>query len=400
MESGVEMEIVIIGGGICGLATALALHRKGIRSLVLEKSETLRPTGAALIVLTNGWCALDQLGVGTTLRRTAIQIERGKLVLLSENDEPKEIPFGVCEEFRCVRRRDLLEAMADCLPVGTIRFGCQVVSVEIDSKTLNPLLQLSDGSTLHAKVVIGCDGVNSIVANMVGLKSTKRFSTCATRGLTNYPNGHEFGRDFVMISKDKVQVGIIAVNDQLVYWFITRLWTSRDSKVSRDSTLIRQSAMESMKGFPIDAIEMISKCELNSLHLADLRYRPLWDLVLSNFRKGTMTVAGDAMHATGPFLAQGGSASIEDAVVLGRCLAQKIMKIDKNVVRVETLVKEAFDNYVKERKMRILWLSLHTYLIGKKLDTKSFIVNSIIISIMAILFKDPDVHCRYDCGEL
>ena len=78
-----------------------------------------------------------------------------------------------------------------------------------------------------------------------------------------------------------------------------------------------------MKGFPEGAVEMIQNCKLSFLHLTELKYRAPWDLVLNKFRKGTVTIAGDAMHATGPFIAQGGSASIEDALVLARCLAQK-----------------------------------------------------------------------------
>lgn len=89
--------IVIVGGGICGLTTALALHRcvhllaqliypspndlsssaqwdacrKGIASLVLEKSETLRANGAAIGVHANGWRVLEQLGVAAEFRETA-----------------------------------------------------------------------------------------------------------------------------------------------------------------------------------------------------------------------------------------------------------------------------------------------------------------------------------------
>lgn len=157
--------------------------------------------------------------------------------------------------------------------------------------------------------------------------------------------------------------------------------------------------MESMKGFPVHAMEMIRNCELSFLHLTDLKYRPPSDFLLNNFRRGTVIVAGDAMHATGPFIAQGGSASIEDAVVLARCLAHR-MHDNKKADIERTIVEEAFDQYVKERKMRILWLSLHSFLIGKKLDTQSLIMKLIILAIIAVLFRDPDWHIHYDCGTL
>ncbi|KAL6965661.1 hypothetical protein U1Q18_036715 [Sarracenia purpurea var. burkii] len=62
-----EHEIVIVGGGLCGLATALALHRKGMRSVVLERAETLRASGGALGIFANGWRALHQLGIASHL---------------------------------------------------------------------------------------------------------------------------------------------------------------------------------------------------------------------------------------------------------------------------------------------------------------------------------------------
>lgn len=63
---GVE-EVVIVGGGICGMATAVALTRFGIDALVLERAESLRTTGAALTLASNAWLALDALGVSHKL---------------------------------------------------------------------------------------------------------------------------------------------------------------------------------------------------------------------------------------------------------------------------------------------------------------------------------------------
>ncbi|GKB16723.1 putative FAD/NAD(P)-binding domain protein [Tanacetum coccineum] len=75
-------KVVIIGAGICGLAMSLALHRKGIRSVVYEKSESLgNDTGAAIRIWKNGWRALDQLGVADILRLKAPLIKRFLLTL-------------------------------------------------------------------------------------------------------------------------------------------------------------------------------------------------------------------------------------------------------------------------------------------------------------------------------
>ncbi|CAL0334300.1 unnamed protein product [Lupinus luteus] len=383
MERSVDVDIVIVGGGICGLATALALHRKRIKSLVLERSKELRATGAAIIVQANGWYALHHLGVASVLRQTAIQIK------------------GVNGEVRCLKRSDLMKAMANSLPEGTVRTCCEVLSVELNPLTHYPRLMLTNGTVLQARVVIGCDGVNSCIANMVGSNPTKLmlFSTCVARGFTNYPTGHQFASEFVVISRGQVQLGTMPVTHNLLYWFITRLRTSQDSTISKDAHLIRESLMESMKGFPEQSMEMIRNSELESLHLTELKYRPPWDLIFNKFRKGTVTLAGDSMHATGPFIAQGGSASIEDAVLLARWLAH--MKVGSRESKNNFMVEEALiDQYVKERRKRIMWLSFNSFLIGKKLDTQSFIVRSIIIAILVVLFRDPNWHTQYDCGTL
>ncbi|PNX63485.1 3-hydroxybenzoate 6-hydroxylase 1-like protein, partial [Trifolium pratense] len=78
---------------------------------------------------------------------------RGKFISISE-DEQKEVAFGINQEFRCLKRTDLIKAIANCLPMETIRTSCQVVSIELDSATHYPQLLLSNGSILQAKSVI------------------------------------------------------------------------------------------------------------------------------------------------------------------------------------------------------------------------------------------------------
>ncbi|KAI8022276.1 Monooxygenase 1 [Camellia lanceoleosa] len=119
-------DIIIVGGGICGLATALALHRKGIKSVVLERSKTVRATGAAIIIQANGWRALDQLGVSSKLRHTTVPIQKMAQYIALDSGECKQVPLGD-GEMRCLRRVDLMHALADDLPLNTIRFGCKML---------------------------------------------------------------------------------------------------------------------------------------------------------------------------------------------------------------------------------------------------------------------------------
>ncbi|XXG87012.1 hypothetical protein AAC387_Pa11g1803 [Persea americana] len=200
-----DYEIVIVGGGICGLGAALALHRKGLNSVVLERADCLRATGSAIGLYTNGWHALDQLRVGTKLQQKTSTIERGRKVSL-DNGTTQEFPAGVTgdmntdcqrserglkicivylfgiecvflhgrkEEVQCVRRNDLIETLAEGLPAGTIRCGCHVVGVEMDKLTSFPILRLHDGSVINCKVVISCDGVNSCHCRITETKAPK-----------------------------------------------------------------------------------------------------------------------------------------------------------------------------------------------------------------------------------
>ncbi|XP_077246700.1 monooxygenase 1-like isoform X3 [Tasmannia lanceolata] len=380
--SKIDYEIAIVGGGICGLATALALHRKGLRSVVLERAESLRATGAAIGVWTNGWRALDQLGVGPMLRQKAMLI-RGK------------------EEHRCLKRSDLIEALAHGLPPQTIRFGFRIVSVEIDQLTSFPVLNLHNGGVIRAKVVLGCDGVSSIVAKSFGLKPPRISPIIERRGLTTYPKGHGFSNEFIRITEKCLLVGIVPIDDKLVFWFIDRPRLPRDSRVSREPEVLKEAMVEEMKDFPAEITEMVKNSDLDSLSYTQIRYRAPWDLLLARFRIATMTVAGDAMHVMGPFLGQGGSAGLEDAIVLARCLAKEIcLDQSSNDRNLRIRFEFGLDNYIKERKTRILMLSTTTYLVGLMLGTSSTAKMLLILAIVRIFFGNPFSHAQYDCGHL
>ncbi|ONH90317.1 hypothetical protein PRUPE_8G046000 [Prunus persica] len=301
---------------------------------------------------------------------------------------------------------DLITALAESLPRGTIRLGCQALSVRLDSSTSSPSLHLQNGSSIKAKVLIGCDGTNSVVADFLDLKPSKLFSLSEVRGFTMYPSGHNFGNQFVQVKGDKCTVGRIPIHNKLVYWFVTQkvMYGRGGLEVPKDPELIRQLTLEAIKDFPSEMIDMISKSDTKSLSNTRLRYRSPWDILVRNFRKGSVTVAGDAMHTMGPFLGQGGSAGIEDSIVIARCLAQELAENYDKKSRARNImmmkVEEALDKYVKERRMRLVLLSTQTYLAGLLQQDSGLIVKFVCIFLMTALFSDMTRHTRYDCGCL
>ncbi|KAI8003712.1 Monooxygenase 1 [Camellia lanceoleosa] len=314
----------------------------------------------------------------------------------------KETSFGHGEA-RCLKRSDLINTIADALPPHTIHFGCQIIGVKLDPLTSNPILQLLDGRCIVAKVLIGCDGANSVVADFLELKPPKAFPLSAVRGLTKYPSGHAFAHEFVRMRRNNIMVGRVPIDDKSVNWMVGQQSTPKDARALQNPDLIRQSTLPLIDGFPLEIQQMIEDSDVESLSLTHVRYRAPWDLLLGKFRKGTVTVAGDAMHVMGPFLGQGGSAGLEDAIVLARCLYQKLSEVDQIQSRSQMMmhkVGEAMDQYVKERRMRVVRLSMQTYLTGLLVGPSSMLVKLASIVLMVILFRNQNDHTRYDCGLL
>ncbi|KAL2939089.1 Monooxygenase 1 [Bienertia sinuspersici] len=137
----------------------------------------------------------------------------------------------------------------------------------------------------------------------------------------------------------------------------------------KDPASIKQMILDMKSGFSEDAVDMIENSDLTSLSFTRMRYRAPWSLLSGKFRRQNVTVAGDAWHVMGPFLGQGGSAALEDAVVLARCLSKKISNADLNGRRMDLSgheYVEALDEYLMERKRRVVLLSTQTYLRGKE----------------------------------
>lgn len=149
---------------------------------------------------------------------------------------------------------------------------------------------------------------------------------------------------------------------------------------------------------------MVEHCDSSSLSLTHIRYRHPWHLSFASFWQGTMTVAGDAMHVMSPFISQGGSAALEDAIVLARCIAQEMPMGPEDAISDREMGKRigrAFSKYVNERRPRILRLSTESYLIGSVIMASSWVKKLVCLAILTVLRGGNSLsHTKYDCGSL
>ncbi|KAJ1270961.1 hypothetical protein BS78_06G091600 [Paspalum vaginatum] len=388
--------IVIAGGGICGLATALALHRKGIASLVLEKSKTLRAEGAVIGVHANGWHVLEQLGVAAELRETAhAPITAFHDVRRQGNKITRDDQYPVRTEFRCLNRKDLIEALAKDLPAGAIRFGCQIAAVHEDPSSHGALLTMVDGTTIKAKALIGCEGTCSVVAKYLGLPPVRAIPRPVLRGFTRYPHGHPFEDEFLRLSVGEIFIGRFTLNENLVHFSVTM--PDPPTELTRDPKKARGLALEDLQRLqcPAEIIDLVRESDPASLNVVTkLLYRPPWEVAFGGFQKGTVTIAGDAMHAMGPFIGQGGSAGLEDAVVLARALARAVG------AGGEEMVGKAIAEYIRERRLRLARLSLESFVVGLVARSPSPVTTLACAAVSMLLGTRSHEHAKYDCGRL
>ena len=145
--------------------------------------------------------------------------------------------------------------MEEELPRGTIRYSSRIVSIEEDGDL--KVLQLADGSELRAKVtdskaccllhnrgrravvqeqyvhllllqvLIGCDGINSVVAKWLGLAEPTYSGRMAARGLARFPDGHGFEPKFLQFNGRGLRSGMRPCNDTDIYWFFS--WTPTEN---------------------------------------------------------------------------------------------------------------------------------------------------------------------------
>jgi 2-polyprenyl-6-methoxyphenol hydroxylase-like FAD-dependent oxidoreductase len=350
-------KVLIAGGGIGGLATAIGLAQKGIASIVLEKAAVLGEIGAGIQLGPNAFHAFDYLGVGDQARAMAVYIDNLRLMDALTGQEITRIPLD--DAFRArfknpyavVHRGDLHRVFLDaCLahPLVELRTNSGVASYEQDGASVTAIL--NDGARVTGTALIGADGLWSNVRKQLVGDGAPRVS-----GHTTYRS--------VIPTEDMPED---------LRWNAATLWAGpkchivhyplQGWKAFNLVVTYHNDAAEPVAGKPVTKEEVHRGFE----HISPIARQiiekgkdwKLWVLCdrdpISNWVDGRVALLGDAAHPMLQYFAQGACMAMEDAV----CLSAEMEQHGGNL-------EQALSNYQAKRLLRTARVQLQSREIGQ-----------------------------------
>ncbi|MER8101451.1 FAD-dependent monooxygenase [Kitasatospora sp. NPDC094016] len=309
-------QAIVIGGGIGGLSAALALHRRGIPVTVHERAASLEPVGAGLALAPNALRALDRLGVGERLRalaspHPAIGLRHPSGRWLARTDTATfEACFG--ETITAVARADVIAALVDALPDGTVRTDSPAALVTPGGTTEPAVVWTPDGDR-PAALVVAADGLRSATrAQLFPQHPGPRYSGFTTWRTIVSPTrrpdavGEVWGRGQL--------AGVVPLADGRVYVYGAALAPAGARAADGDE---KAELLRRFGTWCAPVPRLLTLAEPGRVLRHDV-----WDLAdpLPAYHHGRVALLGDAAHAMCPFQGQGACQAIEDAVVLASAL--------------------------------------------------------------------------------
>jgi salicylate hydroxylase len=352
------LRVVIIGGGIGGLAAAVALRQRGVEVEVYERSGKLEEVGAGLQVGPNAVKVIRALGLEDTLRRNAY--EPTNMVSLKWDDASlrHRVPLKAAASaqygapYMTAHRAHIHGLLRDALPPSTIRLGATCVGAS--TRGNSAVARFTDGSEAEGDAVIGADGIRSAIRAQLFGADQPRFTEMMcwrcmvpmervpTRigpgGSVELAHGEYFG----WIGPNGHVICYPIGQGEMLNIFaghVTDQWVEESWSV--------ESSQEEL----LDAYAGWNEALLGMFR--HVRHVYKWGIYdrdpVPEWTKGRVTLLGDAAHPTMPTLAQGGNMAIEDGFVIARNLTLHAGDVEAGLAA-----------YVAERQPRTARITLQS----------------------------------------
>ncbi|MGV9290791.1 FAD-dependent oxidoreductase [Streptomyces sp. NPDC003719] len=315
MAFGRARRILIAGGGIGGLAAALALQRRGFEPVVLERADSLRDGGAGLHIWTNGVLALDHLGLAGKVLEVA-PVQQVAHFTTWRGDVLGAWPVGdFVERYGAptiaVERSVLHGVLRDALEGSPLRTGAHVVSFDQDPDGVT--VRLADGRTERGDLLIGADGIHGAVHDQLFGPARNLFSGyIAWRGRAPMEHADIPPGTFNAVFGPGTRFTYYDVAPGLVHW----MSVANGAPGGRDGAGVRDMLLRRHEGWAGPVADILRATPEEWILRGDVEGRR----PERHWSKGRVTLLGDAAHPITFNIGQGACQALEDALVLAEHL--------------------------------------------------------------------------------
>ena len=357
--------ILVIGAGIGGLSFALGAQRAGCRVIVCEAASQLGEVGAGLTVSPNATHALEFLGLGEAMARLSDRPESGagyhyktgEILYRTQTSGSFKAKYGA--DYYQIHRADLHDALAAAVRANdpnAIRLTHHFVGMEQTDKGVTATF--SNGQTITADALIGCDGLRSGVRSVLFGNENPRFTgQVSFRGMVPADLVRHCmvpTRSGVFVGPSRIFTRYFLRNLTLVN-FVGICKTDSWKEEGWSTPATTEEVLAEFEGWH-ECVQTIIKAtppgKLFKWALFDRDPLPVWT-------KGRVTLLGDAAHPMLPFLGMGAAMAIEDAAILARCIA------------AAGTFEEAFARYETARKERTTYVLLKSRAQGELYQSRT-----------------------------
>jgi len=302
-----QTDILIIGAGIAGCSLAAGLSRIGINYYMIEKRSQPNEQGAGIILQDNALVALSSLGIeAQNLLRPHVVTSLN----LGNADNPSLYNFPInSNQQPCIslHREDLQQSLFNHTNPEYLTTSATLSHIEKQKGGF--LVSLSNGNSIHCKLIVGADGIHSKARTQL-LRKTQTFRSTNQVCWRFVLSGMKLSGKGYELHQGKLRLGLVPLSGERVYVFLVNhgisLQAAKQCKTSDFISIFRE--------FGSMGSDLASKLETTSSHLL----HPLVDADICWHNNDAIGIIGDAAHPITPNLGMGAALALEDSAVLCR----------------------------------------------------------------------------------
>ena len=321
-----QQQVIIVGGGIAGMTTALALSRAGCSVRLYEQAPAFSEIGAGIMLTPNATRVLHHLGLAAALENSAMRPQASiyrrfdDAGLMGESPLAGRVESAFGAPNLHIHRSDLLDTLVAAVRSRgstQLNTGCQATGCAQHGDRVT--VRFRNGDAVEGDLLLACDGVHSTLRGQLAAHAQPRFrGQVAWRGLVpaaGQPARVVAQASTVWIGEDRHIVQYVLRGGSLVnYVAIAVQETWEEEGWNRPAEL--EEVKSEFDGWHDDVQALLAATPGDALYKWGLFDRD----PLEQWVYGRLALLGDAAHPMLPFMAQGSAMAIEDAIILARCL--------------------------------------------------------------------------------